>query len=386
MGEDNEDLEIQKQLFMILKVILKDGNLATEFVRRYGYAISVKNLKEFRAIKSGGATPTTTSAITAAAAVPGGAAAVLAKRAADIAAANKAKAEAAKAAMAQKIAEKQKLRAAAAVPLTDQDPVFSSTVNCPICGHTGIVSYELRAKSQQVVQTVFLVPIYSGATGYLTADYTRLAVTVCPMCLLASPDKKNFNYPSFTGNREEPSSLQASVILSLKDKIEEHKLLLPDALGNADYFKRERSAQVAIQSYRLAMARAAIEAELQQPYSYFKMGSYALKIAYIMKSEGQDDTGPLTEALGLFETCFQKSECPSDELEMQVVYLNVVLPIRLGDFSKANSYLNTFGKLKTDRLEAMKKNPSLNTKWIEKWEDKARYMWEERDNPKYFGK
>jgi len=385
MGDDNEDLEIQKQLFMILKVILKDGNLANEFVRRYGYAISVKNLKEFRAIKSGGVTVSATPAATGAA-VPGGAAAVLAARAAAIAAANKAKAEAAKAAMAQKIAEKAKQKAAAAAPLSDQDPVFESTVNCPICGHTGIVSYELRAKSQQVVQTVFLVPVYSGSTGYKTVDYTRLAVTVCPMCLLASPDKKNFNYPSFTGNKEEPSSLQASVILSLKDKIEEHKLLLPDALGNVDYFKRERSAQVAIQSYRLAMARAAVEAELQQPYSYFKMGSYALKIAYIMKCEGQDDTGPLTEALGLFKTCYEKSECPSDELEMQVVYLIVVLFIRLGDFTNANSYLNAFAKLKTDRLEAMKKNPSLNTKWIEKWEDKARYMWEERENPKYFSK
>jgi len=384
MGDDNEDLEIQKQLFMILKVILKDGNLANEFVRRYGYAISVKNLKEFRAIKSGGVTMSATAATGAA--VPGGAAAVLAARAAAIAAANKAKAEAAKAAMAQKIAEKAKQKAAAAAPLSDQDPVFESTVNCPICGHTGIVSYELRAKSQQVVQTVFLVPVYSGSTGYKTVDYTRLAVTVCPMCLLASPDKKNFNYPSFTGNKEEPSSLQASVILSLKDKIEEHKLLLPDALGNVDYFKRERSAQVAIQSYRLAMARAAVEAELQQPYSYFKMGSYALKIAYIMKCEGQDDTGPLTEALGLFKTCYEKSECPSDELEMQVVYLIVVLFIRLGDFTNANSYLNAFAKLKTDRLEAMKKNPSLNTKWIEKWEDKARYMWEERENPKYFSK
>jgi uncharacterized protein (DUF2225 family) len=389
MGEDNEDLEIQKQLFMILKVILKDGNLATEFVRRYGYSINVKNLKEFRVIKSGTAAPAaaaTTVTAAAAAGVPGGAAAVLAARAAAIAAANKAKAEAAKAAMQQKIAEKAKLKAAAAVQLTDQDPVFSSTVNCPICGHTGIVCYELRAKSQQVVQTVFLVPVYSGSSGYQTVDYTRLSVTVCPMCLLASPDKKNFNYPSITGKGEEPSSLQASVIMSLKEKIEEHKLLLPDALGNVDYFKRERSAQVAIQSYRLAMARAAIEAELQQPYSYFKMGSYALKIAYLMKCEGQDDTGPLTEALGLFETCYQKSECPSDELEMQVVYLNVVLPIRLGDFGKANSYLNSFSKLKTDRIEAMKKNPALNTKWIEKWEDKSRYMWEERENPKYFGK
>jgi uncharacterized protein (DUF2225 family) len=388
MGDDNEDLEIQKQLFMILKVILKDGNLANEFVRRYGYAINVKNLKDFKAIKSGAVTvtpPGTPGA--AAAALPGGAAAVIAARQAAIAAANKAKAEATKAAMAKKIADMAASKAKAAeAPLKDQDPVFTTSVNCPICGHPGIECYELRAKSQQVVQTTFLVPVYSGATGYKTVDYTRLSVTVCPMCLFASPDRKNFNYPSFTGNREEPSSLPASVLLSLKDKMEEHKLLLPEALGNVDYFKRERSAQVAIQSYRLATARAAVETELGQPYGYFKMASYALKIAYIMKCEGQDDTGPLTEALNLFKTSYEKSECPSDELEMQVVYLIVVLFIRLGDFSQANVYLNSFSKLMADRTEAMKKNPALNTKWIEKWQDKARYMWEERENPKYFPK
>ena len=69
---------------------------------------------------------------------------------------------------------------------------------------------------------------------------------------------------------------------------------------------------------------------------------------------------------------------------MQVDYLIVVLCIRLGDLNKGNSYLTAFSKIMTERLEAMKKNPALNTKWIEKWQDKARYMWEERENPDLF--
>jgi uncharacterized protein (DUF2225 family) len=235
-----------------------------------------------------------------------------------------------------------------------------------------------------MVQTPLLVPVYSPAKGFKAADYSRLAVAVCPKCLFASPDRKNFNYMSFTGNHEEKSSLNMSVIISLKDKIDETRALLPDAVGNESYFRRERSMKVAIESYRLAMARAKAEAELSQPYGYFKMGSYLLKIAYIMQCEGVDDSEALREALGHFESSFAKSECQTDELEMQVVYLLVTILIRLGDLTKANSYLSVFGKLMAERQEAMKKNPSLNTQWIEKWQDRARYNWEERDNPDYF--
>jgi uncharacterized protein (DUF2225 family) len=235
-----------------------------------------------------------------------------------------------------------------------------------------------------MIQTAFLVPVYTGANGYKTADYSSLAVAVCPKCLFASPDRKNFNYPSFTGNREEVSSLPVTVIMNLKDKIDERKALLPAAVDDNDYFKRERSPEVAIQSYRLAVARAESEVELMQPYGYFKMASYILKIAHIMKCNGQDDTEPLSEALNYFEKSFAKSECQTDELEMQVVYLIVALFIRLGNLNQANSYLNVFGKLLIERQEQMKKNPSLNTHWIEKWQEKARYLWEERENPEAF--
>jgi hypothetical protein len=67
-----------------------------------------------------------------------------------------------------------------------------------------------------------------------------------------------------------------------------------------------------------------------------------------------------------------------------VLYLNVALNIRLGDFTKANSYLVAFAKLLANRVEQMKGNPSLTTQWIEKWQDKAKYLWEERENPEYF--
>jgi len=333
-----------------LLTLLQDVNLVNEYLKRFGPVINVKNIKE---IKYGGKSAGISKTAPAVLKKPG--------------------APAAKA-PAQPAPEEA----------GEQDPIYEMSVNCPICGRTKITKYELRAKTQQVLQTTLLVPVYAGASGYATVDYTRLAITVCPDCLFASPDKKNFNYPSFTGTSEEKSSLSIGVILNMKDATEERKKALPAALGNPDYFKRERSPKVAIESYRLAMIRAQVEADLIQPYANYKLGSYMLKIAYIQKAEKLDDTESLVEALKYFEKSFSVSECTSEEIEMQVLYTIVALQIRLGDLNTANSYLGTFGKLLNERTANMKKDPSLTEKWIEKWQDKAKYLWEEREDLSIF--
>jgi uncharacterized protein (DUF2225 family) len=386
MMTDEEKKEIAGMLF----TLLKDQKLVVEYIRKHGFTVDPKHVKAIKEHKN--APPSAPAPAPAAPGAPGQhvnpAVAARAARLKAINDSNAAAAEAAKAAAIEAAKLKSQQSAAAKNPVAeeDQDPVFETAVNCPICGHVKITNYELRAKSQQMIQTALLVPVYSGAKGFKTVDYSYLSVTVCPKCLFASPDKKNFNYPSFTGTSEEKSTLSASVILDLKDKTEERKKILPAALGNLAYFRRERSPQVAIESYRLAMARAQSEADLTQPYAYYKMGSYALKIAHIMKNNGEDESGVLKEALGFFEQSFSKSECETDELEMQVVYLIVALNIKLRELNQANSYLGVFGKLMIERQEQMKKNPSLNTQWIEKWQERAKYLWEERENPAAFDK
>jgi len=338
-------MEVKRRLL----TLLQDVNLVSAYLKRFGPVINAKNIKEIKY---------------------GGKGAGLSKAGVGLAL-NKPGAPAANA-------------SAPASEAAEQDPIYEMFVNCPICGQTKITNYELRAKTQQVLQTTLLVPVYTGTSGYATVDYTRLAVTVCPNCLFATPDKKNFNYPSFTGTSEEKSSLPIGVIMNMKDSTEERKKLLPEALGKPDYFKRERSAKVAIESYRLAMARAEVEAELLQPYANYKLGSCMLKIAYIQKCEKQDDTESLKEALKHFEKSYSASECTSEEIEMQVLYLIVALNIRLGDLNTANIYLTSFGKLLNERIAQMKKDPSLTEKWIEKWQDKAKYLWEEREDLSIF--
>ena len=365
-----EELEVAKKLL----VLLKDTNLVGEYVRRFGFTIKAKHLKEVKERKKGGSAAVAPPAVNP----------VLAARAARLNAINESNAAAAAAVAAAAAASSANKSQAPDAAAGDQDPIFETSVNCPVCNYAGIISYELRAKSQQVTQTAFLVPMFTGAKGFNTANYNLLAVAVCPECLFASPDRKNFNYPSFTGTGEEKTTLPVGVIMELKDKIDERKSLLPAAVHNPSYFKRERTPQIAIESYQLAIARAKTEAGLTQPYGYFKMGSYALKIAHILKNDCvMDDTEVLTKALEYFEKSFAISECKADELETQVIYTIVALFIRLGNLNKANSYLSVFGKLMTERQEQMKTNPSLNTNWIEKWQERARYLWEDRDNPNF---
>ncbi|MCL2688801.1 MAG: DUF2225 domain-containing protein [Chitinispirillia bacterium] len=321
-----EETEVKRRLL----ILMKDVNLVNEYIHRFGFTINPKHIRE---IKEG----------------------------------------------IRGVPEEPD------EPVEDgEDPIFETLVNCPVCGLNKIVRYELRAKSQQEQRTVFLVPMYSGAKGYQTADYTRHMVTVCPQCLFASPDKKDFNYPSVTGKGEDKSQLTSNILSMLREKTDERKMLLSPLSKFDNYFKKPRKVSNVIDSYRLAIARAQAEAWSDQPYSYFKLGSYSLKIAHLKKSTKVDDTENLTDALQYFEEAFRKSNCPAEDLEMQSLYLIIALKIRLGDLNAANSYLTMYSKLINERHEEMKTKPSLNTVCIEKWADKSRYLWEERENPALF--
>jgi uncharacterized protein (DUF2225 family) len=263
------------------------------------------------------------------------------------------------------------------------DPVFEIKIKCPICNQNNITGYELRAKSQQITQNHFLVPIYTGANGFQTSDYNLLSVTVCPRCLFASPDKKDFHRNDASTHSEIKSQLASNTLITLQEKIGERKAILKTVTDYDTYFKRPRFGESAIDSYRLAIARAKVEAWYEQPYSFYKLGAYSLKIAKIMKENGTNNRELLTDALKYYEEAFRTSNCPTEEIEMQVIYVLVALYIKLGDQKKANSYIGVFNNLHNTRIADMRENPKLNTVCITKWADKAKYLWEERDNPSY---
>jgi len=260
-----------------------------------------------------------------------------------------------------------------------EDPVYEVKLSCPVCNKDGVIYYELRAKSQQMSQNRFLVPVYQGIAGFKSVDYTMLAAAVCPRCLFASPDKKDFNRTTVGPEGQSKTQIISNVVMGLQEKIGERKAILRSITNYEDYFKRPRPLDVALATYRLSMSRASVEAWYEQPYSLYKMGAYALRIAKIMKAAGVDNREILREALGYYEEAFRASNCPAEELEMQVIYTIVALALKLKEDKRAHSYIAVFTNLANTRSAEMRQNPKLTTVTIDKWADKAKWLWESRD-------
>ncbi len=312
-----------------LLTLLNDSNMVNEYVRQYGPTIDIKNIKAIKDAKIRSSVPPGEEGI-------------------------------------------------------GEDPVYEIKVKCPVCNQENIICYELRAKSQQIVQNKFLVPVYIGTAGFKTIDYTLLSVTVCPRCLFASSDKKDFNRHDSASHSEIKTQIPSNVILTLQEKIGERKAILKTVNDYEQYFKRPRTYDSAMDSFKLCCSRAKVEAWYEQPNSYYKLGAYTLRIAKIIKDSKGDPTETLKEALGCFEEAFKTSNCPTEEIEMQVIYLIVTLYLRLGDHKKANSYIGVFNNLHNARNAEMRENPKLNTVTIDKWADKAKYLWEDRERGDLF--
>lgn len=314
-----------------LHVFLNDTNLVNEYIRQYGPSLDMKNIKAIKELKYDALQSEDT-------------------------------------------------------PSVGTDPVYTLEVKCPVCNKDSITRFELRAKSQQIMHNKFLVPLYNGAPPYRTVDYTMLGVTVCPRCLFASPDKKDFIYQGITGQNEKKTQLGGNVLMTLQEKIGERKAIIKPGCDTVKYFGRNRTREAAIDSYKLAIVRAKVEAWYEQPYAYYKIAAGHLRIAKILKDANVDNIDSLKEALNFCEEAFRTSNCPSEEIEMQVVYTIVALYLKLNDQKKANSYIGVFNNISNSRQAEMKTNPKLTCSIIEKWAERAKYLWDDRDMEDLFDK
>lgn len=264
------------------------------------------------------------------------------------------------------------------------DPIFETYANCRVCHKKDIVYYQLKAKTQKILQTIFLVPKYESIGDYKTVDYKFLNVAVCPRCLCASADKRDFVREDNLTGKQLKSNLGTNVVLTLQQEIGNRKTMLKQVHNINEYFQRPRTSEAAIMSYLLSNARAEVEALHNQPYAYYKIGFSLLKIAQIKKDGGQNNEEELQQALKQYEEAFTRSNCPSEEIEMQVIYTIVALYLRFGNQKKAHAYLSVFDNILNDRKAEMKEKQGLTTATIDKWRDRARRVWEDRDEPSLF--
>ncbi|HKP96501.1 MAG TPA: DUF2225 domain-containing protein [Fibrobacteria bacterium] len=260
------------------------------------------------------------------------------------------------------------------------DPTYVIKVKCPICNQTDLSCYEIKAKSLTATGDRFLVPRYAGVKPFRTVNYSLMAVTVCPSCLFASPDKKDFLTFSVQSRTENKSQLSPFVLEDLRKKVDERKALI-NAADFPAYFKHPRSTESGIASYRLAIHRALVEASLETPLAWYKAGMYSLKIALLLRDSGKSDDDVLKDAVGYLAKSFRQSELKNPEMEYQLVYLLATLYLRLDDQAQCQNYMGVLDKWKAELGKAAKDNPAVTTAHVDRWLDKIKELWTDRETP-----
>jgi uncharacterized protein (DUF2225 family) len=262
------------------------------------------------------------------------------------------------------------------------DPTYQIKVKCPVCNQTDIVCYELRAKALTTAPDRFMVPRYAGVKPFRTLNYSLIAVTVCPACLFASPDKRDFTTFSVQTRTENKSQMSPFVLDLLRQKVDERKNLLATVGDFAAYFEHPRSVEAALASYRLCIHRALVEASLETPLAWYKAGMYSLKCAMLLRDAGKPDDPVLKDAADYLAKCFRNSELAKiPDLEYQMVYTLSALYLRLGDQARCQSFLSVLEKWKGELEKLAKDDPRVTTALIEKWVEKVKDLWTDRELP-----
>ncbi len=264
------------------------------------------------------------------------------------------------------------------------DPVFIVFLKCPSCYLMHIPSYDLKAKSLQVLTDRFGMPHYRKAGRFQVVDYNTLQVTICPQCLYASPDKRDFIARDPARGVELPARLhqgELAAILAVADEratwVADHGLDVQQHL-----MVRNRTPQAGIAAYELAIMRARIEFSRNVPFSAFKMAGYALKQATIALVHGLEPKDYYKQALQNYLACFERSNAPGFQYDGQILYQIVALGMRLGDIDLAGQYIGVFDRTKS-RVEAANVEPPVQQAFDRSYAQ-AREIWADRENPDLF--
>jgi uncharacterized protein (DUF2225 family) len=262
-----------------------------------------------------------------------------------------------------------------------EDPTYQIKVKCPICNQNDLVCHELKAKSLTTVADRFGAVRYQSVKGFRPLNYSLFAVTVCPACLFASPDKRDFVTFSVQARAENKSQLGPFVLDELRQKVEERKMMLAPVSDFPAHFRHPRSVEAAVHGYRLAVHRALVEASMETPLAWYKAGMYGLRIAVLLRDAGKPDDAILKESADYLAKSYRNSELKTPEMEYQLVYTLSALFLRLGDQANCQAYLGVLDKTKADLAKREKEDPTVTTSHVEKWLEKAKDLWTDRELP-----
>jgi len=330
-----------------LKMLLKDDNLVEAYIKKHGEVINITNIKAIKEENKPDDLAAELSALN-----------VTSNR-------------------------------ADAVEVGD-DPLYESVLICPVCHERHVVSYNLRAKSQFVEESVFLVPIYSGVGKYRKDHFSKLQTTVCQSCLFASPDPKDFTkYVEYTERTVESQlKVHNKMLMYLKDNKIDRVNRLAELNLTQPSFLRPRTVEIAIAAIHLSIYRAEIEQKFDLPNTFYKRGSYFLRIAQLQKDAGLDNIEALTNARDMMSSAVLQSDCSLFDVEMQALYLTIALNIKLGHKDELGGYIKMIKDIERTVTDEYTENPVVKYKkklaTMEKWEKRSKTAIEYRDDESYW--
>lgn len=259
-----------------------------------------------------------------------------------------------------------------------ESPVYPVELECPCCRQKGVLHRELRASAMAVKNDAFLAPAYFPMAKYQSLNYLTVAVAVCPRCLFASPDKKDFIQFNRTTRQNIPSQISMGILSEIQDTLAERQELLDQAKAGKDFSQSPRPYPLAILSYKLADQRAKVESESKTPFSVFKRAHYWTRVALLLRQAQQDDKPALEKALQLFKEAFFQTDFPNANAEFQSCFIIFSLYLRFGMQKEARDYVTVMEQSKKD-VEARKDPTALPA--LNQWLGMAKARWEDKDNP-----
>ncbi|MBN8215348.1 MAG: DUF2225 domain-containing protein [Spirochaetes bacterium] len=266
-------------------------------------------------------------------------------------------------------------------PKEKEDPILLIRVQCPLCQGTLIEHQELKAKSVTISLDRFCVPLFGESAKYKTVDYNLKSVTVCPQCLFASPDRRDFIGKNPVTGKPDKSQLSENILKELGESKGARQEIYRKFSGGPNLFEHERTRKMAVLSYHLSIHRATAEIKFKNPRAYFKRGFTWAKIALLERQEGRDGKAALENARKDYEVAFTAWDFPNDEYGFQTVYSMGAIWYYSGNKDEATKYVSLLDKYRMDLEQKAKKDSAIQTGPIRKWVGIARDMWERKDEP-----
>jgi len=229
-----------------------------------------------------------------------------------------------------------------------ESPMYKISVTCPIC-KTKIDAYELKAKSLIIKENKFKVPFYYDGANYESVDFNRYRVTVCPKCLFASPDKKDFNRVNSFSKKDEYSQIHKNILHAIDENINSRILLVNNSKKIIKSFgDYPRAVSTAVYSYKLAILRSIQEEKHMFQNAHLKHGGYILRLIKLSKEMGESSEELMAlyvEAFHVFEKGYELANFSSKDLEFYNLYLLIATLLYIGRKDEAINYNAQIPKL-----------------------------------------